>query len=76
MNAKFELTATIKDAKIMTMWGDRVAVGHVYGDVKRRFEDGKLIHTSKIVKGPKNSELGHGIVKTQSGNYYKLEMAE
>lgn len=69
-----EITAILKNAEIRTLFGQRTVAGDIYGDVKKRWEDGHRVYTSPIRKGPNDKTLGLGLVLTHSGNVYKLEM--
>lgn len=67
---KVIIDGVIKEARIEPWFdGKSVALGKLYGDRKKRFNDGTPIHTSYIVSGPDES----GIIHTLNG-IYQLEM--
>lgn len=68
------ITATLKNAEIRNIFGQRTVAGDIYGDVHKRWEDGHRVYTSPIRQGPNNKTLGLGLVRTHSGSVYKLEM--
>lgn len=39
----------LDNVQIMYVYGSKVAIGDIYNDSKRRFEDGTTIRTSEIV---------------------------
>jgi hypothetical protein len=67
-----DITATLKDARIAPWFGDtKVAVGKIFADANERFPDGEQVRTSAIITGPD----ADGIITTNSGSTYRLEMA-
>lgn len=63
-----EYDAVLKKAYISTAWGKPVVWGYIYGDRKRRFEDGTFIHTSVVLTC--NSD---GVYTTMNSKY-KVEL--
>lgn len=48
-------------------WGDSVIVyGDVYNDIKKRFNDGDHIHTSKVLK----ADFVNGVIETRNSVYH------
>ena len=65
-------TNLLKDWKILLLNGNDVIIyGYIYNDIKKRFEDGTYIHTSKVLK----ADFVNGVVETRNSVYY-LEIKE
>jgi hypothetical protein len=65
-------TNLIKDWKILLLNGNDVIIyGYIYNDIKKRFEDGTYIHTSKVLK----ADFVNGVVETRNSVYH-LEKKE
>ena len=43
-----------------------VIEGEIYNDIKKRFEDGKVIHTSRVLK----ADFVNGVVETLNSVYH------
>ena len=43
-----------------------VIEGEIYNDIKKRFEDGTLIHTSRVLK----ADFVNGVVETRNSVYH------
>ena len=60
------ITATLKNAR----FGDRgTYIGVIYGDIRKRWPDGTLIKTSRVM-----SRIGNTI--TTQNSIYEVEMAD
>lgn len=65
MSEEPEVTATFKSAVIV----NNTIIGQIFGDRKRRFEDGDYVRTSKIVSHS-------GDIYTTQNNVYRVERVE
>jgi hypothetical protein len=64
-----DITATLGNAQRVTLPGGGFQLrGVCFGDVKRRFKDGKFIYTTKVVE-----EIEPNVFKTSSGSLYRIE---
>lgn len=66
-----QVTATIKDGRIVTLWGVRRLFGTIHGDTLGRYPDGHEIGTSRVKKGKRGDEL----VRTRN-SLYRVEWAD
>lgn len=60
------ITNYLKDWKIQKIEDSVIIFGKVYNDIKKRFEDGTEIHTSKILK----ADFVNGVVETLNSVYH------
>lgn len=67
-----DIVATIKDAEWVNAYPGLCIRGFCYGHLHGNFEDGDLIRTNRIQAGPS----GDGLVRTQSGNLYRVEFKQ
>jgi hypothetical protein len=63
-----EIDGVIKNAVLWSYYSGAMVVGHIYEDKKRRFEDGKLIHTSNIEHFSDDN-----LIITTKNSVYKVE---
>ena len=59
-------TNLLKNWSIVPINNGCVITGEVYNDIKKRWEDGTLIHTSRVLK----IDFVNGVVETRNSVYH------
>ena len=60
------ITNLLKDWTITKRYGEVVFIGKIYNDIKRRFDDGDEIITSRVLK----VDFVNGVVETRNSVYH------
>lgn len=64
-----EITATLENWSVQRLNEKEFIIwGEIYGDIKNRFSQGKLVHTSPIL----NQDIAEGCVVRTRNSIYKL----